>query len=214
MYRTYEFTRTVNGEAKREIAILQGSEYCRFDDVVYEVCLKYYLSQAGDPRRQNSADFNFDEFMTNATPEMFAEYGIELIRPNDNVAQIIPNINIRELKATKKLLIEQRTVAEQILRRLEAKKKDQHPVVSTWDKYLILDKSIVWAHLFLKNGEMNFDKFSNGSCKRRSPIPSTVRPPMPRAQPATLRKNSARNRLPSKSIRTAMVHTPWPPCFM
>ena len=168
MTEVYEYLRLVNGEMRREFVFFTSYMKCDFLQVVHNVTVDYCLKNE-DRHPCKEGSMSFAQAMEYVTPEMLAPYGVTMIRSTDaaiQTDQLPPLVNRYELETIRDVRKDERRRAREVVdyaeraaRRLETKKANQHPVVSTWGSERISARAASWAWQFVTGEEKDFARF-------------------------------------------------------
>lgn len=167
MYQTFEFTRNVQGEQKKETVMMVYPKTVDIAQVMHELGLAYCMSPEG--ARNCPDELTFAQFMEQITPEMLERHQIRLLWPCKNVIQmdeqppIISRYELQERRLARSdewtRMRKMRDIAKRFARRLETQRANGHPVISTWGTGRISSTAIAWAVRFFTDQEPDINEF-------------------------------------------------------
>lgn len=185
MYRTYEFTRTVNGEAKQDMVMLFYPKGTDIELTLHKLGLEYCMNR--NKGKTPPHGLTFAQLMEYITPEMLDPYGITVLWPNSTAISMDdapPIINRYEMETYRETInyVYSRTkkvckTAEQIAKRLETQRKQGHPAISTWAPDIISVKAVTWADQFVHGSETDLSKFFQKKLQEAKPHPNNGQAP-------------------------------------
>lgn len=159
MNQTVEITRNVNGEQRREKALLEWQDG---DDPKY-MLHKLALAVASSPEGQKQfrgTGLSCSEFLSRATNELLADGNMSIKWLDRDAVNLDDQMLVSryELESYLELMgsinrCMRRTceVSVQYVRRLARLHTEGHPLVSTWDDTRMHDRALSWAWQFVQS---------------------------------------------------------------
>lgn len=159
MNKTVEITRNVNGEQRREKALLEWQDG---DDPKYQLH-KLALAVAASPEGQKQfrgTGLSCSEFLSRATNELLADGNMSIKWLDRDAVNLDDQMLVSryELESYLELMGSinrhmRRTceVSVQYVRRLARLHAEGHPLVSSWDDVRMHDRSLSWAWQFVQS---------------------------------------------------------------
>lgn len=159
MNQTIEITRNVNGELRREKALLEWQDGDDPKYMLHKLALAVATSPEGQKQFRDTG-LSCSDFLSRASNELLAEVNMS-IRWLDQEAVSLDDqmlVSRYELESYSELMgyinrcmRRTREVAVQYIRRLVRLHIKKHPLVSTWDDDQMFERALSWAWQFVQS---------------------------------------------------------------
>lgn len=177
MHQTFEFTKFVHGEQKKETVMMLYPKTVDIAQIMHTLGLAYCISPEGT--RKCPDELTFAQFMERITPEILAHHQIQLVWPSRDVIQMDeqpPIVSSYELQERRSVRLDERIrlgrmrdAAERFARRLERQRANGHPAISTWETDRISGTAVAWAGQFVTDPELDMNKFFEQQLRKAKP---------------------------------------------
>ena len=177
MHQTFEYTKLVHGEQKKETVMMFYPKTVDIAQVMHTLGLAYCMSLEGTRKCPN--ELTFAQFMERIKPEMLERHQIQLIWPSRDAIQMDeqpPVVSSYELQERRLVRTDERiwqgrmrNAAERFARRLERQRAIGHPAISTWETGRISGTAVAWASQFVMDPEPDMNKFFQRQLEKAKP---------------------------------------------